>query len=85
MEGYNADQKTQDFLNYTKYQVKPFYFDISIKVRIRNSRAMENNNCFYLSYQIDRYPEKLLSVCINNYLFVVYGVCDRPPDDDHGQ
>lgn len=25
MEGYNADQKTQDFLSYTKYQVKQFY------------------------------------------------------------
>lgn len=64
MEGYNVDQKIQDFLNYIKYQVKLFYFDISIKVRIRNSRVMENNNCFYLFYQIDRYLEKLLLVCI---------------------
>lgn len=85
MEGYNVDQKIQDFLNYIKYQVILFYFDISIKVRIRNSRVMENNNCFYLFYQIDRYLEKLLLVCINNYFFVVYGVCDRLFDDDYGQ
>lgn len=35
MEGYNADQKTQDFLNYTKYQVKPFYSEASSKVKMR--------------------------------------------------
>lgn len=55
MEGYNADQKTQDFLSYTKYQVKQFYSDATIKVKMKKETVLkvkENNNCLNLSSRL---------------------------------